>query len=134
MSIIPNFIIVGDKGIGKSQFIRQIITHQVVCKPFTKFKETQIIRINNKLYGKNSYKCLFQKYKNDLKEGIIFVNTEKTNSLKSIPFWYEKIRQQTPNIRVRIILYNNNKSQDNLQYMHKIIDFCSQKNIKICVI
>jgi hypothetical protein len=133
MTIIPNFIIVGDKGIGKGQFIQQIIKKKLNCKLFAIVdRKIKFIRINN-FYRENRYKFLFPNYYRNLEKGVILANALNITSIESIPIWYEKLVSMYPNLHVHIIVFNHCSQSmgDNLQLLHNTMQFCCNKNIKI---
>jgi hypothetical protein len=130
MICIPNIIIVGNKGVGKKKLIKKIKSGEKIHVNFPNLCDNSFIRINNKLYGKNKYRTIFENCVNEQKCAFILSDTKKDDSFEAIQIWYEKIAKLYPNISIKVLLHNK-ISQLNFQVIHKIVSFCFSKKIKL---
>jgi hypothetical protein len=129
MEIIHNIILVGDKGVGKTDFKKFISTGNRVSKNIPVLGlETSFILINNKSYGKKSCMSLFKCVKKEFTI-IILANANMPTSIDNIPFWYEKMKQKYPSIDINLIVLNiqNCKNAE----LFSIYHFCSLHEIKL---
>jgi hypothetical protein len=129
MEIIHNIILVGDKGVGKTEFKKFISSGNRVSKniPLVGL-ETSFILINNKSYGKKSCMSLFKCIKKEISI-IILANANIPTSIDNIPFWCEKMKQKYPSNDINLIVLNiqNCKNEE----LFFIYHFCSIHEIKI---
>ena len=131
MTKIPSIILVGDKGIGKSTLIKEIVSGRNVSKRISiKYTESKFIKINNKVYGNSFIKRVFKCFAYDETEAVIVANRRIPSSINSIPKWYEKIKKNNPNIDVSLVLINDFEISES-KIMYNIYHFCSTNKINI---
>lgn len=136
MTNIPNIIIVGDKGVGKSILIKNIISGKKISKNLPILgNEYKFIRINNKLYGKTIVKRIFNYFIYTETTALILANINIPSSIYSIPLWYDKIQKNHKNLHITVVISDNlnfDTSQlENTKIMFDIYYFCSIHNIKL---
>lgn len=131
MNPIPNIIIVGEKGIGKSLLIKDIISGKKISKKLSIIcNNSKYIRINNTIYGKSLIKRLCCCFIYEETVAIILANTQIQKSLDSIPIWYEKIRKTHTNIHIYLIILNDFE-KGFVNNIYDIYYFCSKNNISL---
>jgi GTPase SAR1 family protein len=131
MTSIPHIVLVGDKGVGKTGLIKDILSGKKISKNLPILGvDYKFIKINNSLYGVSIIKRICRWFIYETTFAIILANAKILSSLESIPLWHEKIKKRCPNSSINLIISNINDLKFSKK-MHDIYYFCSVNKINI---
>ena len=131
MTSIPKIIIVGDKGVGKSVLIKDILSGKKISKTLpTICDDIKYIKINKTVYGKSIIKRICKCFIYEETFSIILADTKIQTSVENIPLWYEKIKRNHTNSKIHLVLLND-FTNEHTNTMYNIYHFCSKNNINL---
>ena len=132
MNNLHNIIILGDKGVGKSQLVKDIKNGKKIVRFIPVLgEECPFIMINNKFYSNKRCVWSFNRKITD-SSIMIVVNATMPSSLVTIPYWLNKTKKNYPQINVYLVVL---KSQEcYTPNVFNMLYLCAANNAKLVLL